>query len=217
MNDLHEILKDSFDYNFDRYSFCKTGIITAVNSDNTVNVKPSILKANPDGSVQEQPIIYNVQVCGQRTASASVTLPIAKGDQCLLLFTDESLDNWQQSKSSEAINPEDSRTHDVSDCICIVGLWQNGKGDSVDYESLTIKNQNCKMVIKDNKVAIGTNTAELLQIVNDLMSVVSSITVTGAVGAYVVNASDPTTGVPAAIAGVVQPIITKLSLIKGSL
>jgi hypothetical protein len=208
MNDLHEILNDSFEFNFSKFNFCKTGIITSVNSNNTVNVKPSIMTTAPDGTVFEQPTIYNVQVCDQRTATASVTLPIAKGDQCLLLFTDESLDNWQQSKSSEAINPEDGRTHDISDCICIVGLWQNGKGDYIDYESLTIKNQNCKMVIKDNKVAIGTSTAELLQIIADLITILSTgTTMVAGAPVTIVYATDPGLSL----------ISQKLSLIKGTI
>lgn len=51
---------------------------------------------------------------------ANLTFPIAKGDNCLLLFCDYEIDRWWDTGESLPSNFE--RKHDISDAFAIVGI-----------------------------------------------------------------------------------------------
>lgn len=54
-----------------------------------------------------------------------MTFPIKKDDECLVIFSDLSIDNWWESGNVQ--NPVEQRRHDLSDGMAIFGLKNQKK------------------------------------------------------------------------------------------
>lgn len=74
----------------------------------------------PDGSVVPVPaLLEDVVVVRLQGGGVHVAFPIAKGDECLLVFGDFNIDAWYAyGGPQEAL---DARQHDLSDAFAIVG------------------------------------------------------------------------------------------------
>ena len=103
----------------------------------------------------------------------AVTMPIKKGDECLIVFGDSCIDSWWQNGDIQ--NPIDSRTHDLSDGFAIVGFksqknklenysdesFQIRKENEIPFEinadSIIIKKNDTEIIIEDDNITISTN------------------------------------------------------------
>lgn len=77
-------------------------------------------------------VLSDVPVCMPRGGGFEVTLPVAVGDECLVVFTDMCHSSWwangatpasSEAPGGGAQSPEVSRRHDLSDGIAILGPW----------------------------------------------------------------------------------------------
>lgn len=91
----------------------------------TVTVQPSIMEriVDEDGQVKEvtMPVLLDVPIVFPRAGGYSLTMPVVKGDECLVVFADFCIDAWWASGGVQA--QEDSRRHDLSDGFAILGTW----------------------------------------------------------------------------------------------
>lgn len=71
------------------------------------------------------PLLINVPVVFQQAGDYSMTFPIKKDDECLVIFSDLSIDNWWESGNVQ--NPVEQRRHDLSDGMAIFGLKNQKK------------------------------------------------------------------------------------------
>ena len=71
----------------------------------------------------DYPLITNVPVVWPRTAKFVMAAPLDRGDGVLLLFSDQSIAEWQAAKDGQVAIPQDTRTHDLTDAIAIPGLF----------------------------------------------------------------------------------------------
>lgn len=78
-----------------------------------------------DGSVatEEMPVLPNVPVSFQRSASFFVSLPIAAGDSGLVIFNEQSIDRWRSNGSPS--DPKDVERHGLSGAVFVPGLFPN--------------------------------------------------------------------------------------------
>ena len=112
---------------------------------------------------------------------ASLTMPITKGDYCLLFFNDVDIDNWYTAGSDVTLNSR--RKHSYSDAIALVGLnpkissLENYSADRAEFK------YNDTMVSLKEKIRIKNQNKNLLTILNSFVSKLStlSMTITGAV------------------------------------
>ena len=72
--------------------------------------------------LEELPIIPNVPVVFLRGGGAFVSVPVKRGDQVMVHFSQGSLDNWL-SGSGDVTDPDDVRCHDITDAIAVPGLY----------------------------------------------------------------------------------------------
>lgn len=90
-------------------------------SQNTVEAQPAIRErlVMEDGSIRyiNLPLLINVPVAFPSSGAASVTFPIGRGDECLIIFSDLAIDNFWTSGVVQ--NPIEVRRHDLSDGIAI--------------------------------------------------------------------------------------------------
>lgn len=66
------------------------------------------------------PLLINVPVIFPRGGGFSLTFPVAKGDECLLVFCERAIDSWHQT--GKVRKPDARRFHSLSDATAFVGL-----------------------------------------------------------------------------------------------
>ncbi len=90
----------------------------------TAVVQPGIqgIRTLKDGTRKPITIapLHDVMVCFPGGGGHILTFPVAKGDDCMLLFCERSIDNWYQHGGTQ--EPSDWRMHDINDVVCFVGI-----------------------------------------------------------------------------------------------
>lgn len=123
----------------------------------TVSVQPAVMGSvkGDGGHVQNQamPLLVDVPVVFPCGGGFSLTYPIRPGDEALVVFSSRCIDGWWQG--GQAVPPPDSRMHDLSDGLAIVGpRSQASKLDPpVDPENVQLRmdDGNASLTIKPDK------------------------------------------------------------------
>lgn len=114
----------------------------------TATVQIQVLRQLNDKQMA-YPLLTDCPVFFNTGGNAALTMPIADGDTCLVLFNDRDLDNWFTSGSN--VMPNSTRSHDLSDGLVIVG-FRNLANVLSDYSSTDPELRNA-----DGRFGIGTN------------------------------------------------------------
>lgn len=101
---------------------CIPGVIQQYDpKTNTASIQPAIREeiVNEDNTVQYMnlPILVNVPIIFPSCSIGSIKMLLKRGDECLVLFSDLSIDNFW--KYANVQNPIEVRRHDLSDGIAI--------------------------------------------------------------------------------------------------
>ena len=116
---------------------CKIGKVNKFNPKNmTVDVTPL--------PTEDNAMILNVPVLTVKTRDYLVYYPLEVGDNVILLFSDNDIDNIMLGQD----NVQTERNHDISDCVCLGGF-------SLFNDTLEVSNPS-SLVIKNN-----ANTCEI--------------------------------------------------------
>ena len=137
------------------------------------SVKPLLKREFKDGESLEYPVINAVPVVWPGTKEGILSFPINKGDGCLLIFSERSIDSWLSSGG--IVSPGDRRKHSLSDAIAIPGLFAFNEAGLADSSDFVLKFKQSELRLANNndvklnggtsgKVAIGNATAELLDL-----------------------------------------------------
>lgn len=144
------------------------GIIQSFDEDTqTVTVQLALREQikSPDESESRWfkiPPLLDVPLVFPRSGGYLLTLPIKKGDECLVLFSDMCIDAWYSHGGIQ--NQIEKRRHDLSDAFAIPGIWsQPNKIKEYSTESTQLRNESGDSYIelKDNTVNIVANTINL--------------------------------------------------------
>lgn len=147
------------------------------------SVKPLIQKSYIDGDSMVLPIIRDVPVIFPRTGVSGITFPLNKGDKVLIVFSERSLDNWK-GIGDDAV-PRDFRKFDLSDAVCIPGLYSfNTRNLAKNNKDLVIHHNGFTITITDTgKISLkGANGLDLLKIIDDWMEQIQQSTVITGIG-----------------------------------
>lgn len=173
------------------------------NTNRLCSAQPLLRRLFLDGTSDRFPVVVDVPVVWLGGGAGSLTMPLAKGDQVVLMFADRSLDAWLQQRREST--PDDVRKHHLSDGFAIPVL-DNSEAHPTDVRlALGV----ATLALQPNgKVALGTSAVELLSLVNDIISALQTATVATGIGP---QALDPATQT--------QLTVTKnlLGQIKGSI
>ena len=80
------------------------------------------------------PLLVNVPVIFMQGGGAYLSFPIAKGDQCLIIFCDREIDTWFNQGSQTPQPPASDRVHDMNDGFALIGM-RNLKNSLANYNT----------------------------------------------------------------------------------
>jgi len=156
-------------------------IVSFDTTNQTAKVQLLIQRVFFDGDGVDLPQLINVPVWQPRAGGFLITFPIAEDDECLVLFSERSIDNWFKFGGSQS--PKDWRMHSLSDAICLVGMSSEPTAiEDYDPDNLVIRNEedDQHVVFHNNKdIEIATGTI-VIQLDNseDTMNIVAPTKVT---------------------------------------
>lgn len=99
--------------------------------------------------------LQDVPVVLPRAGGFSLTLPIAPGDEVLVIFADMCIDLWWSR--GDVQNQLERRRHDLSDCFCIPGPWSQPRvlsGYSATAAQLRSDDGNTVVEVQASKVTV---------------------------------------------------------------
>lgn len=129
-------------------------------SKQTVSVQPAItenIQAGDEATkATKLPILTDIPICFPRANGYCITLPIAKGDECLLVFADMCIDGWWQSGGVQ--DQMETRRHDLSDAFAIIGVTsQPRKVFGYSSENMQIRTDDSSIVMELDKGSGSVN------------------------------------------------------------
>lgn len=186
--------------------------------DATVNYSRSYFVRNTTGDYVQQdvpyPILLSIPLIVMGGGNACLTFPVAKGDQCLVLFNDRDIDNWVRGGTSGPVSSP--RLHSFSDGIALVGPHQF---PITDYDNTRVvlrgSLDGTTMVgVSQTKIKIA-NTAEgtLGTILGNLMTAIETLNSTLVTLTTAMSTATPSTVVAqiATPSGTAETALTNLS------
>jgi hypothetical protein len=84
------------------------------------DIKIDMQELYQNGTSLDYPVLSGVPVIFPRCGGASITMPISRGDTCLVMFLDRDSTAWLLGGKN--VKPKSMRSHHLSDAIAIMGL-----------------------------------------------------------------------------------------------
>lgn len=197
--DLSECIKEGIRAAMLNINTCMPGIVQSYSPlKNTADVQPVFKRKYENGDTADIPVIRNVPVAFPRAGTAAITFPIKPNDNVLLLFSQRTLDQWKTFGGK--IQPNDPRTHDLSDAIAIPGVYPASDPVPIDPDNLVIRNLLSKIIVKktgdmtlqaggaiiemtkSGQVKMGNGVVDLLDLVDKLLDAILKMSVGTALG-----------------------------------
>lgn len=140
----------------------------------TASVQPAIRARaqNRDGSYEwvELPLCLDCPVYFPSGGGVYLTFPVAKGDDCLLVFADRCIDAWWQSGGVQ--NQAEIRMHSLSDGFAFVGV------SSVPRVAPGISTSAAELRNRDNDTHVSVNPAGTVDVLAKGAVTVRAATIT---------------------------------------
>lgn len=154
---LAEVIRAAMDHRLRQVHVALPGRVESYNAEEQrADVQPMIQELTPTRAggelLESLPVIPSVPVAFPRGGGYFLTFPIKAGDFVTLVFAERSIDTWVAGDGAEK-NPDDFRTHDLSDAIAIPGFYPFGQsvGESaIDADLVMGKDGGSTIHIKDN-------------------------------------------------------------------
>ena len=180
---LPEVVEMALDRYMSEVHTCMPGIVVSYDpSKQTAVVQPAFKRKFVGQDAQSMPKLYNVPVIFPAGNGCWIRLPVAAGDPVELRFTERSLDAWLSSGGE--VDPGMPHKFNLSDAIATPGLrppsqaiTPKGADSSVEIVNGTAWIE----ITADGKFKIKNAGAELLTMLNDLITHLISLTTTNAV------------------------------------
>lgn len=181
--DLKIVLEKEIDIFKERVNVSIPAVIQEFDPEEQVaRVKPTIYEMYKDGVTKSMPDIFYVPVIFPSSGGGSLTFPVKKGDEVMLVFSQRAFDQWWVS-SKVPSKPTVQRYHDYNDAVAIIGLKsrQNSLKASTENVELRFDDDQGKMINKitmtpEGKFKIENKEEELLSLLSELIQVVANNT-----------------------------------------
>jgi hypothetical protein len=157
------------------------GVIKAVNK-NTVDVLPAIKKVYADGTEEDHPVLTDVPVVFPSSSTGGVHFPLSKGDDCILVFSARSTDEWRASGRGAVVRPKDPRKFDLSDAVAypLAKTWPTGLSPT---DSALLCKAYGLTITPQGKASLKTaGSTDLIQVLDALVDTLANATVITGIG-----------------------------------
>lgn len=139
---------------------CIPGVIQQYDpKTNTASIQPAIREeiVNEDNTVQYMnlPILVNVPIIFPSCSIGSIKMLLKQGDECLVLFSDLSIDNFW--KYANVQNPIEVRRHDLSDGIAIPCVLSQPNTKQFNGTGMEITSGNSKIEIGKDEITFNNS------------------------------------------------------------
>lgn len=142
----------------------------------TVEVEILLKRLLDDDSIADYPVLVDCPVFTLQGGGAYIQLPIAAGDQCLVLFSDRNIDAWFQNGSAAV--PYDGRAHDLSDGFALVGINSLASAmPAYDIDALNITYQGATVALKNGLIGLSNSSTSLYLLMNMFIDLLTTIQV----------------------------------------
>ena len=121
-------------------------------------IREKIINQNEENEYRNLPLLLNVPVVFPSNSEYSVTFPLEKGDECLVLFSDLSIDNFWEKGNVQ--NPIEDRRHDLSDGIaipCNMSLTKERRTGN----GLLLSSSGSSILISGSEITIGVGSRSI--------------------------------------------------------
>ena len=126
------------------------------------------------------PILLDCPAIIMAGGASGISVPIDKGDSCIILFNDRDIDNWTTGASDSEVAT--GRLHSVSDGLVLLGARNSSnKIENYDNENPHMWNGETGIRVKPDKVLIENAADKLGALLRDLIDEVKAIATTNAV------------------------------------
>lgn len=159
-SDLTTLLNAFKEVVFSSLNCHKVGKIVSFDAGNQTARAEMIVQRSANGKIIEYPVLVDCPVFVLSGGNAAITMPVAAGDSCLVLFNDEDMDNWYATgaKQEAATN----RRHSFTDALILVGFrHQANKISGYSSSNLQIRKGNVLIDLSDSKTEITDGTAKI--------------------------------------------------------
>jgi hypothetical protein len=129
------------------------------------------------------PLLINVPIVFPASGGFLLTLPLAAGDEVLVVFASRCIDSWWQSGGVG--RPMEARMHDLSDGFAIPGPRSQAKlpGAAVSTTKAQLRNNagtvylqvGTKFAMKNASTDLKTTLSDLVAAVNGFMATVAAL------------------------------------------
>lgn len=138
---------------------CLPGIVQSFDPVNqTAEVQPALQRIFSELGAVNLPLCVDVPVVFPGGGNFHFTFPIKPGDECILVFSERCIDGW--AIDGTIGEPEDYRTHDLSDAFAFVGVNSVAKklsGFNVNNAEVRNRAGTMKMEFSNSGVTITGN------------------------------------------------------------
>lgn len=111
------------------------------------DIKIDMQELYHNGTSLDYPVLSGVPVIFPRCGGASITMPIVRGDTCLVIFLDRDSTAWLLGGKN--LKPKSMRSHHLSDAVAIMGLSPfTNKSPSKNNTDMLISFDGSEVVLK---------------------------------------------------------------------
>lgn len=132
--------------------------------------------ANDGKQVQNYPILLECPVYTFQGGGGYLSMPVAKGDECLVIFSDSDLDAWLDQGSAAPLVPYSARRHDLSDGVVLVGLNSTPKplSPAVTASEVSLAYSGAKIAEKAGKIDLSSATVNFITAMDTFLTVLGA-------------------------------------------
>ena len=146
----------------------------------SINYKKTFFQKSSDGVnfipiLKDYPLLVDVPAVVIGGGNAFLTMPIAQGDECLVLFNDRDLSSWFQSGQNGPVPT--SRLHSFSDALALVGVRSAPNAiENYDEERAVLRNGDAKIAVDEELIEISNADQNLSTILQSLLTQLQNLT-----------------------------------------
>jgi hypothetical protein len=192
--DLDDILDGALDDLIYSFNCHRVGIIESFNAMTqlaTVKlVDKGVITTNEGSQIIEYAPLVDCPVIINKGINGGLTIPINKGDACIVHFNDRNLDGWLVNGLIQ--RPKTLRAHDFSDAIVEIGVRSqvnkimnyNNNATELNYldnniyldiSKIGLINSQGASIVLDDKLELKNTAENLKDLIDELITIVTNL------------------------------------------